>query len=505
MDYRELVVKILNRQSLQVLRPPGVMMPGPIAVPMTPLQERTINVLNGHLYAGTLKTREELVVLGSHLFGGLLDDSLRRIFIDELDNVKGKDGTVLRLVLEFEQAAEGLAELPWEYLYFPDGVEGRGTGFFIAADAESRLILARHVPVYPQLQATPTPLVILVVVSQPEIFPDGEPELGYVNSAPVTRAIEELQTKSNGAVVAKVLLQPTKRKLADAVAEHKPHVVHFLGHGKYEPGQGGYLALVKDDEKTLAWISDVDLPDSLLPSPRLVFLHACEGAHSDSYAGFRGVGLRLVYSSIPAVVAMQYQVENKVANMFALKFYESLSKGKRIDEAVQDGRRELGMYLGADNFSSRAFGSPVVFLQNAEEIITVPPPLEEAKPRPDGEVRTTGVRLRCPNCNADVTSETQEWCYKCPARVLDFPRCANCGQLMPKDAIRCGTCGTPRESPVGIVDADLAQRAAQPVAATSDYAARSAVTLPGEGATAQSRSPDDEPPPDHYRRGQNGN
>jgi hypothetical protein len=499
VEYRELLVKILNRQSIQVLKPPGVMVPGQLPVPMTPLQERTINVLNGHLAAGTLKTREELVVLGSHLFGSLLDDSLRRIFIDELEIVKKRNDAVLRLVLEFELAAKELAELPWEYLYFPDGVEGRGTGFFVAADPESRLILARHVPLYPQLEATPTPLVILVVVSQPERYPKGEPELGEVVSAPVTRALEKLQADSNGAIVAKVLMQPTKQTLAAAVAQLKPHVVHFLGHGKYEAGTGGSLALLEEDEQTLAWVSDIDLPNSLLPEPRLVFLHACEGAHSDSYAGFRGVGLRLVYSRIPAVVAMQYQVENRVANRFALKFYESLSQGKRIDEAVQDGRRELGMYLDNDSFSSRAFGSPVVFLQNAQEIIRVPPPEAELK---SAEV-VTGARLRCPNCNADVNSEKQAYCFQCPAVLSRFPRCTNCGQFLPNDARRCGDCGTPVGAAHGVIDSDLAQRVSQPRAASSEYAAKTAVTLPGEESASQQPPPDADAP--DYRRGQNGN
>ena len=133
----------------------------------------------------------------------------------------------------------------------------------------------------------------------------------------------------------------------------------------------GHLAFVKDEkDETVRWISDVDLADAFMDfQPRLIFLHACEGASSDSYEGFKGLALQLVYSKIPAVVAMQYSVENKVAIQFAKTFYQCLGEGKPVDVAVQAGRLELGMYLGEQNFSSRAFGSPVVYLQSAQGII----------------------------------------------------------------------------------------------------------------------------------------
>ena len=104
--------------------------------------------------------------------------------------------------------------------------------------------------------------------------------------------------------------------------------------------------------------------------PRLIFLHTCEGdkedkedAESESYDGFKKLALELVYSQVPAVVAMQYPVKNRVAIKFAETFYQCLGEGKRIDEAVQEGRLELGRYLDEQNFSSRAFGSPMVYLQ----------------------------------------------------------------------------------------------------------------------------------------------
>jgi hypothetical protein len=504
VEYREFRIQIRNRHETAVVRGTIPMNPSP-PVPMDRLAERTINVLARYLAMGRMETREELVVLGTHLFAGLVDDRVRDELAKELDNVRKNPNTVLRLVLEFAEEARELAELPWEYLYFPDNVDDRGQGFFIAADPESRLILARHVPVLQDLEAADRPLRILVVVSQPEVIPEGEPELKGVQAEPIVNAIDRLAADSNGGIKFDVLRQPTKESLTARVGLFEPHVVHFLGHGRYVPNAGGSLAFVADDKKTLSWISDQDLPDCFAPQvepgvrttpPRLVFLHACEGAHSDSYEAFRGVALQLVYTRTPAVVAMQYQVENKVANLFALKFYESLGKGKRIDEAVQDGRRELGMYLKETNFSSRAFGSPVVFLQNAEGIIKVPQPEDG---QIDGDTPPTAVRLRCPNCSREVRFEGQEYCNFCPATLSQFPRCKKCRQLLPLDARRCGDCGTPVESEPSRTEAGA--RPAKPAGAVSGYAAAQTKTLPGEGDTV---TVVEEPDPEQFRRSSNG-
>lgn len=466
MDYRQFRVTILDRTTVRIVKPGGIsVIPDP-KVPMDQLRERTIKILSRYLAAGSVRSPDELVVLGSHLFNGLFDHTTSMLFKDELDDVKRKPDTVLRLILEFMPDARELAELPWEYLYYPDDVHDQGKGFFIAAEPESRLILARHVPLLIKgLSAAPERLRILIVVSQPERYPEGEEALGEIVAHTVINAITELKDKSAGAIDTDELRQPTKRSLKEKIETYKPHVVHFLCHGKYEEAAGGYLGFVsEEDHKTLEWVSDEELPDCFLPEPRLIFLHACEGAHSDSYEAFRGAALQLVYSRVPAVVAMQYQVKNKVANLFALKFYESLGQGKPVDEAVQDGRRELRMFLKDKTFSSQAFGSPVVFLQCADEIVKLPDVSHEER-REQRSLAPSAIR--CTTCNMMFVS-AKGHCSNCGAR---YTACEFCGEWTDVSKRYCGNCGEQRQSVAGRIEPEPRESGPGQMA-VSGYAAR---------------------------------
>jgi hypothetical protein len=432
--FEDFNVTVVDRNEIIYSKSKGP--PGRCDVPMDRLAEQTIKVLGEYLSAGKMDTREQLTVLGTHLFRALFDSNLRSSFWSELERVKKDANTGLRLVLEFYPAAKELARLPWEYIYLPEGdpQEGEvwGRGFFIAAEPESRLVLARHVPLLiKDLAPAEQPLKILVLVSQPIEFAEGEPKLGQVISDPVVRAIEKLRSDLPEAIETELLYQPTKRTLKEKVSEFEPHVVHFIGHGKYDRDQGGSLAFVRDDGKTLVWINDQDLPDFFIPKPRLIFLHACEGAQTASYEAFRGVGLTLAYSRIPAVVAMQFEVKNVVANAFAVRFYQSLAEGRPIDAAVQDGRRELAEYLQDKSYDDPAFGVPVVFLQTADEIIKVATLPEAAAPR--------GGQIKCPK---DQTTITRRFCDKCG---LEFVPCRQCGEPRPKGKWFCGTCGAKPE------------------------------------------------------------
>ncbi len=154
------------------------------------------------------------------------------------------------------------------------------------------------------------------------------------------------------------LYDPTRGELESKLREFRPHVIHFIGHGKFEDEQG-WLALEDEKDHEVAdWITDDTFASNLtqgeFPRPRLVFLDACEGAYSSSYEAFRGTALKLVRSYIPAVVAMQYKVENEVANLFADAFYRSLSQGNPVDEAVQAGRLKLKKFLSEKNSSAAA-------------------------------------------------------------------------------------------------------------------------------------------------------
>ena len=432
MEYKEFRVIIEDEKRLRIIKPSGVSRTSD--VPMDDLNKKTIEMFSKWLAKGLITERGDIAVLGSHLYNGLFNPDISKEFKEEFDKVQGQSSTVLRLVLEFELGAREFANMPWEFIYYPDTAMDRG--FLLAT--RSRLILARHVPLnIKEFEPDSGPLRILIVVSKPEQDTDGTP-MDIVNANPVIETIEELKNRLPDSIETDKLLQPTKRSLADKLGEFQPHVLHFIGHGKYDK-DGGFLALVsEEDPKTVRWIVDMDLADYFMDLPiRLIFLHACEGAKSESYEAFRGVALQLVYQKVPAVVAMQYKVSNKEANRFTKKFYESLSEGKPIDAAVQDGRLELGMYLEELHFSSRAFGSPVVYLQSADGII-IAEKKEEEVPPVESPPLVTPYKVPCPypDCPGYVITDSA-LCLKCRR---DLMQCPQCGTVMAKDIGICHKC-----------------------------------------------------------------
>jgi hypothetical protein len=415
--YRQFKVKIWSPTKIWVSEPDAAE-PDEDVVHLDPLRKKTIDVFCEWLAAGKITSRNELVVLGSHLYEILFNDSSDEAFRKEVDKINEKKESVLRLLLEFKEEAHELAELPWEYIYLPDrSPEKGGSGDFIAA--KPGLILTRYFPSkLKKLEPGPKPLRILVVVSKPKYDENGN-AMRIVDSDKVVNAIEELRRDHSEIIETDLLPQPTKRSLTEKIRDFKPHVLHFIGHGRYTK-DGGALAFVKEDKTTVSWIWDSSLVDCFqYHQPRLIFLHACKGAYSESYETFRGVALRLVYSRIPAVVAMQYEVENEVASSFAKRFYQSLGEGKMIDEAVQDGRGELGVYLKEEeSFSSRAFGSPVVYLQSGEGII-----IAEKKIR-------QGATLG-PSSSISIAPEVQCPYAGCTGSVrLGDVKCTFCGGLL---------------------------------------------------------------------------
>jgi hypothetical protein len=150
---------------------------------------------------------------------------------------------------------------------------------------------------------------------------------------------------------------PTLTDLAAELDKKKFHVLHFIGHGKFNrDGEGGVIYLNGPDGNAMP------VPGAVLavlldpyPSIRLVVLNTCEGAlaHGDR---FSGVAEALILKKIPAVLAMQAKIPDSSAVLFSRSFYERLAKGRPIDRALRKVRYELFLAGGAD------WAMPVLFL-----------------------------------------------------------------------------------------------------------------------------------------------
>ena len=266
--------------------------------------------------------------------------------------------------MRFTEENASLIRLPWEFLYSPDRQQ------FLATDVN--LVLSRYIPLgvnRETLNPEKGSLRILIMISRPSDQQD-------VIANEVVKAIQGLP-----GVDVKIVKNSTLDALEAALAEHQPHVFHFIGHGNYDAESGGSLALVDPKTGNSDPLDDVTLIQSFQAKgifPRLVFLHMCDGGKSEGDASalqaFSGFAPRLMHARIPAVVAMQYPIKNGDAQEFAVAFYRFLAAGGTIDGAVQQGRYNIDRLR-----KTRVFGTPVLYMHSCDGII-LPPPAPSSSP-----------------------------------------------------------------------------------------------------------------------------
>ncbi|MGB0384834.1 MAG: CHAT domain-containing protein [Ardenticatenaceae bacterium] len=146
----------------------------------------------------------------------------------------------------------------------------------------------------------------------------------------------------------------------------RPHIIHFLGHGKGgddiflghgEPRDDifleheqpkehyrtrGYLRFVGENRK-VQHVTGEQLQHLLRGTPRvqLVVLNACHGGAVVT----SNIALDLVYNGFPYVVAMQDALAQEAAKHFICAFYSELQQGRTIEYAVAAARFEIGAQL----------------------------------------------------------------------------------------------------------------------------------------------------------------
>jgi hypothetical protein len=397
----------------------------------------TIRVLSEWLALERISDRRGLELLGDCLYAHLFTGEVAEAFEQALTDTRRDER--LRIVLEFDlQRASELARLPWEYLH----VSGSKAGpTFVAS--QSHLVLSRHVNIQAGDLTDVSTVTLLLVNPQ-------APDATITDPGERTRSLlVEIEQQAGGALQVIALTgQVTKDDFQRAMAEHEPQIVHFLGHGRYNRDtQVGEVQFTRSSGDA-DWIDQDTFRDSFDPPPRLTFLQACEGARTEDYRALSGIALSLVRQRLPAVIGFHYQIAAGVAYSFTKRFYACLLDGLAIDEAAQVGRQELGMYLESRNFSSRAFGSPVVYLQRFD--LTQFGALVPARPAslaaPAQMDDATQPRVEpCPNptCRGKVRPG-QRFCVEvgCTTELEACPTCEHV-KAVSKACGNCGYAGAP--------------------------------------------------------------
>ncbi|EGJ35207.1 uncharacterized caspase domain protein [Moorena producens 3L] len=293
--------------------------------------------------------------LGEALFDTLFDDELCDDFIAFYNEVVHTKQQLLRVELHIdERKMPEVAAFPWEFMCLPEK-KYSGTMWLATAPA---LVFSRlpsqRISAPPMESGANEKMRIALVVSAPT-------DLNPVAYEEVQAAIETLAQEQPEQVELLPVVNPASRKAIDNILRKKPHIFHFIGHGRFQ-NENGEIALV-DEFDQARWISANDFSELLNQHrPRIILLQACQGAMESTSKVSVGLASKVVQQIIPVLVAMQYPVSNSTASRFACHFYKQLAQGKPADIAVQEGRREISLHEST-GYRKRDFATPVIFMQ----------------------------------------------------------------------------------------------------------------------------------------------
>lgn len=304
--------------------------------------------------------------VGAALFDALFSDRILETFLESWGHVQARRDCGLRIRLMLDPSLPGLASicaLPWELLY------RRRTREFLSRSVLSPVVryLDTQSPWLETPAATARRLRVLVAMASPR----GCAELDLARER---RQIESAWASRWARV--SFLKRATISGLQERLRSESFQVLHFMGHGDFDPITGEGRLLFEDGDREASPVSGELLAEACRESRdlQLFFLNACDTARLPRRHGqdpYTGVASAMVLRGAPAVVAMQFPITDEAAIIFSGALYGALAAGDPVDTAVAEGRRAV--YLASQS-SSPACGPlewaiPVLFLSAPDVVI----------------------------------------------------------------------------------------------------------------------------------------
>lgn len=296
---------------------------------------------------------------GVGLYRAVFRDTVQSMLDQCLGSLQHLPDSGLRIRLEMDLRSgrmSDVASLPWELM--------RREIHDVPLSVSKRTTLVRSFDVMKPANPIPfkPPLRVLVIVSNP----GGTASLDLADEEKRIRAtwgrLEDVQV---------TFVKPTVDAMLEVCASSDFHVIHYMGHGDFDPVTGqGILLLEKPDgspdplgsERLKALFQDES--DTL----RLVFLNACKTAVSSERKGldpFAGIATMLIDVGVPAVVAMQFPISDTAAITFSDTFYRRIVAGYPVDAAVAEGRKALWV----EGNQHAEWATPVLFMRSRDGVL----------------------------------------------------------------------------------------------------------------------------------------
>src|SRR5258708_11572301 len=245
------------------------------------------------------------------------------------------DTTLMKGSSEENQAASNEAAtlflaLPWELAH-------DGSAFLFQGKHGVRV--RRRLPnLEEQIELTTgTPLRVLLVSPRPE-----DERAAYIDHRVSARPLVEALLELGDLAEFRVLSPPTFPALREELSRASYHVVHFDGHGVYDPKVGlGALCFehpedtAKLEDRRSALVNADELAAELrghrVP---LVFLDACQSTVADVHPTASVAG-SLLQCGVASVAAMSHSVLVETARRFVRAFYRDLARISHTSRRVR--------------------------------------------------------------------------------------------------------------------------------------------------------------------------
>jgi DNA-binding beta-propeller fold protein YncE len=292
--------------------------------------------------------RPESVLLkefGGKLYSAVFQEELRDVLQRSLSQTRAQ-GVGLRLRLRLADAP-GLADVPWEFLYDPRHNR------FLTQSRHTPLVRYLDLPDPPHPLSVEGPLRLLVMVSSPSGYPALDVEREW---HALTTALAQQQAE--GRVIVE-RLPATMSELRTRLRREQFHVFHFVGHGFWHRDWRDGVLVMEDRHGQPHNVTGEDLGGLLgeYDQTRLAVLNACEGARSDNASDpFAGTAQSLIQQGLPAVIAMQFEITDDAAIIFARELYAAIADGYPVEAALAEARRAI-LHEG----NPTEWGTPVLY------------------------------------------------------------------------------------------------------------------------------------------------
>ncbi len=283
---------------------------------------------------------------GGGLFKALFRDEIYTLYHDAFADARSRERGV-RVTLCLSGSPE-LIDVPWEYLFDdPD---------FLAVSSLTPVVRYLDLPRAHRPLSVKPPLRLLGLVSSPAEYERLDVERERANLEAALAGLAQA-----GEVELHWLEKPTLGELLRTLQAQTFHALHYIGHGAYERDAERGVLLFEDSDGWARPVRGDELGIILheFTSLRLAVLNACDGARSARTDPFAGVAGSLVQRDIPAVVAMQFEISDEAAIVFASAFYQQLAAGSPVDASVAAAR--LAMF--AERSDEIEWGTPVLFMR----------------------------------------------------------------------------------------------------------------------------------------------